>query len=68
MKRRWKEENPRLMELYARKEGDKDAAKEFAKLYRRFLEEMADWYREGMWSETSREIADLAAEKGEASH
>jgi hypothetical protein len=67
MKRRWKEENPRLMELYAQKDDDKAAAKEFAKLYRRFLEEMAVWYRQGMWSETTREIAELAEEQTEAS-
>jgi hypothetical protein len=61
MKRRWKEENPQMMELYDRKDGDKEAAKEFARLYRRFLEEMAGWYREGMWSETTREIVEKAA-------
>ena len=63
MKSRWKKENPELMELYGRKEHDKEAAKEFAKLYRRFLEEMADWYREGMWSETTREITEIAAKR-----
>lgn len=56
MKAEWKKQNPRLMELYAIKNGDKEAEKEFAKLYRRFVEEMSQWYREGMWDETTGEI------------
>lgn len=64
MKESWKAEHPELMELYGRKESDKEAAKEFARLYRTFLEEMAGWYREGMWRETTREIAEKAAAHG----
>lgn len=56
MKDEWKQENPRMMELFPKQKEDKQAAKEFAKLYRKFLEEMAVWYQEGMWDETTREI------------
>jgi hypothetical protein len=56
MKDAWKAENPQLMELYAKQSEDKAAAREFAKLYRKFLETMAQWYTEGMWNETVREI------------
>ncbi len=52
----WKAQNPRLMELYDKQSQDKAAAKEFAKLYRNFLETMAEWYTGGMWHETVREI------------
>lgn len=55
----WKAERPHFMELYARKATDKDAARRFAGLYREFLEEMATWYRAGLWDETTREIAEL---------
>ena len=47
------------MELYAKRESDRDAAKQFASLYREFMEEMAKWYRDGMWEETQREVVDL---------
>jgi hypothetical protein len=56
MKVRWKEEHPRMMELYAIKDGDREAEKEFGRLYRSFLEEMALWYKEGMWNETLEEL------------
>ncbi len=56
MKDEWKSEHPQLMELYERQSEDKAAAKEFAKLYRSFLETMAEWYMDGMWNETVREI------------
>ena len=52
----WKAKNPRMMELYEQQSQDKAAAKEFAKLYRTFLETMAGWYTDGMWHETVREI------------
>lgn len=58
-KNAWKKERPRFMELYAKQGSDPEAAKEFAKLYREFLETMADWYRNGMWKETTGEIAAL---------
>lgn len=60
-KEAWKSEHPRFMELYAKRDSDPEAAKEFAKLYREFLETMADWYRNGMWKETSGEICALLA-------
>ena len=47
------------MELYAKRETDKEAGKRFATMYRQLLEEMADWYRNGMWKETTREILEL---------
>lgn len=56
----WKAENPRLMELYGKQAEDKQAAKEFAKLYRSFLETMADWYIGGMWHETVGELLQKA--------
>jgi hypothetical protein len=56
MKSQWKGENPRMMELYEKKQDDKEAAKEFARIYRNFLLTMAGWYEEGMWAETTAEI------------
>ncbi len=58
MKNSWKAENPQLMELYHKQNSDKEAAKHFAVLYRKFLETMAEWYKEGMWAETTREIVE----------
>ena len=63
MKNKWKAERPRFMELYEKQKSDKDAAREFAKLYREFMEEMASWYRGGMWEETTREITERLREK-----
>ena len=60
LKQQWKAEHPRLMELYPLKADDPEAEKEFARLYRSFLEDMAIWYREGMWEETVKEIVALA--------
>ena len=48
------------MELYPLKANTPEAEKEFARLYRTFLEDMAVWYREGMWDETVKEIVALA--------
>lgn len=59
LKAAWKAERPHFMELYARKATDKDAEKQFARLYREYLEEMAGWYREGLWDETTREVVEL---------
>ncbi len=59
MKNEWKSERPEFMELYEKQKTDKDAAKEFGSLYRGFLEEMAEWYKDGMWDETTREISEL---------
>ncbi len=58
-KNAWKAKRPHFMELYAQRESDRDAAKRFAALYRDFLSEMAQWYRDGMWEETQKEIVDL---------
>jgi hypothetical protein len=59
LKSAWKSERPQFMELYSRKATDKDAERQFARLYREFLEEMATWYRESLWDETTREVVDL---------
>ncbi|MFW5711919.1 MAG: thioredoxin family protein [bacterium] len=61
----WKAENPRMMELYQKQSEDKQAAKEFAKLYRSFLETMAGWYTSGMWHET---VAELLQKAQQAAH
>jgi hypothetical protein len=58
MKDAWKAERPGFMDLYKRREKDKEAGRQFAKLYREFLEEMAGWYIGGMWTETTREIVE----------
>lgn len=55
----WKTLRPEFMELYEKRETDKDAAKQFAKLYMEFLVEMAAWYREGGWKEVCDEITAL---------
>jgi Thioredoxin len=59
MKDEWKAARPEFMTLYAQKETDPEAAGKFAKMYREFLEEMARWYRNGMWKETGREVIEL---------
>jgi len=59
-KETWKAAHPEFEKLYLKqKEGDKEAAKEFGTLYRKFLEEMAVWYQDGLWNETVREIIAL---------
>jgi len=55
----WKSRHPDFMELYGKRETDKDAAKQFATLYMEFLVEMAAWYREGGWKEVCDEITAL---------
>ena len=55
-KNAWKAVRPEFMDLYRRQSEDKAAAKEFATLYRTFMDEMADWYKAGLWNETTREI------------
>lgn len=57
-KNEWKAARPHFMELYRRQQEDREAAKEFASLYREFLDEMAGWYRDGMWHETTRELVE----------
>lgn len=55
----WKAAHPEFMELFRKQSaGDADATKRFGQRYRVFLETMASWYREGMWSETTREIVE----------
>jgi len=58
----WKADRPEFMDLYRRKDGDKDAARQFAALYRVFMDEMLVWYRGGMWNETTREIVDAVTD------
>ena len=59
MKDEWKAARPEFMTLYAQKDTDPEAAGRFAKMYREFLDVMAGWYRNGMWQETTREVAAL---------
>jgi Thioredoxin len=56
----WKAELPEFMELYRKQKEDKEAAKKFAGLYRGFMDEMKEWYKAGMWDETTREIVQAA--------
>lgn len=58
MKDAWKQDHPEFMELYEKREEDREAAKKFGSLYRQFLETMGGWYRDGMWRETTREIVE----------
>ncbi len=56
----WKEQHPEFKELYRlRAEGDAEATKKFGVLYRGFLEEMAVWYQDDLWSEVIREVSQL---------
>lgn len=58
-KRAWKAERPEFMELYNRRaDGDEEAARAFGKLYRQFLDEMAQWYQEGLWDAVLTELAE----------
>ncbi|MFP4427030.1 MAG: thioredoxin family protein [Spirochaetaceae bacterium] len=57
-KEAWKAEHPEFMELYQKQNEDKEAAKQFAALYRQFIETMAEWYQADMWSETTRELVE----------
>jgi hypothetical protein len=58
----WKEAHPDFMPLFERRDSDPDAAKQFAALYREFLEEMAGWYVDGLWKETTRELVEKVKE------
>jgi len=51
----WKAAHPDFSVLH--KGTDKESQKGFARLYREFLEEMSRWYRDGLWAETARELA-----------
>lgn len=55
----WKAARPEFMDLYQRKGSDRTAAKEFASLYGEFLRTMGEWYKTGLWDETTREIVAL---------
>ena len=55
----WKAAHPQFMRAYHAKKTDKAAEREFASLYRDYLEEMAGWYRADLWVETAREVAAL---------
>jgi len=65
MKDAWKKQHPEFNELYEKRETDPEAEKQFVKLYREFLETMADWYRDGMWNETTREIVEKTTTRAE---
>ena len=55
----WKAARPAFMDAYRRKQtGDAEAAKQFAPMYRELLDEMSGWYRDGLWTETTREVAE----------
>ena len=60
LKDEWKSARPEFTQLYEKqKAGDSEAQKEFGKLYREFLEQMAAWYRdEGKWAESTREVVE----------
>ncbi len=60
-KANWKDERPQFMRLYHERETDKEAAKQFAVIYREFLEQMVAWYESGDWSETTREVVEAVA-------
>ena len=62
-KDQWKAEHPEFMELYPKRKTDKDAGKRFSSMYRKLLELMAGWYKDGMWKETTREIMEILKEK-----
>ena len=54
----WKQARPDFTRLEARRRQDKQAAKQFGRLYREFLDEMVGWYEAGDWNETTRELVD----------
>ncbi len=54
----WKDAHPEFMRLYSERDHDKQAAKQFAELYRTFLDEMVRWYEGGHWRETTRELVE----------
>jgi|GEM_PF-1615485 len=54
----WKNGRPEFMRLYHERDADKEAAKQFAVMYREFLEQMVGWYESGDWSETTREVVE----------
>jgi hypothetical protein len=57
-KNAWKAERPEFMELYEKQKTDRDAAKQFATMYRSFIEQMVEWYKAGDWNETTRELVE----------
>jgi len=57
-KNAWKAVRPEFMQLYERRKTDPDAKKRFATLYHQLMGEMVCWYRDGMWTETTREIVE----------
>ena len=60
LKEAWKAKRPEFMELYAKRDTDKEAGRKFASLYRELLEQMAEWYTTGMWENTTAEIVAIA--------
>jgi len=60
LKDAWKADRPEFMELYAKRDTDKDAGRRFASLYRELLEQMAEWYTTGMWENTTGEVVTIA--------
>ncbi len=54
----WKDAHPEFIRLYEQRDVDKQAAKQFAQLYRTFLDEMVRWYEGGDWRETTRELVE----------
>ena len=57
----WKTAHPEFHKL--RKASDRESKREFARLYREFLEARAGWYRDGLWDESAREVAEGVAGK-----
>ena len=47
------------MELYKKRESDKEAGRTFARMYRDLLETMSGWYKDGKWNDTTREVVEI---------
>lgn len=54
----WKADHPEFEQTFETRESDPEAAKRWPTMYRDFLEMMGDWYKNGMWNESAREIVE----------
>ena len=61
----WKEKRPEFYDLYKRKDEDKDTAKAWVSIYMELLNTSAEWYKDGMWEETQREIVEIVEGKNQ---
>lgn len=55
----WKDQRPQFYDLYKRKDQDKETAKAWVSIYMELLNTSAEWYKNGMWEETQREIVEI---------